>query len=47
MCLDVEQVVIRWMILIIMTNLQADLGLGNPSYLLWADWFNLLQATTP
>jgi len=31
------------MILIIMTNLQTDLGLGNPSYLLWADWFNLVQ----
>jgi len=30
-------------ILILITALQADVGLGNLSYLIWVDWFNLMQ----
>ena len=30
-------------VLIIITSLQTDLGLGNLSYLIWVDYFNLMQ----
>jgi len=30
-------------VLIIITTLQTDLGLGSLSYLIWVDWFNLMQ----
>ena len=30
-------------VLIIITTLQTDIGLGNLSYLIWVDYFNLMQ----
>lgn len=30
-------------VLITLTAIQMDIGLGNLSYLIWVDWFNLLQ----
>ena len=30
-------------VLITITTLQTDIGLGNLSYLIWTDWFNLMQ----
>ena len=30
-------------ILIVITTLQNDIGLGNLSYLIWVDFFNLMQ----